>query len=144
MKPVTAEPSSAERAEEDSEFELELARAVVRARKRRCWTQKHVAEKAKLSLRTIRQVEEGNGGRLRLAGGLRLLRLLGLRMRFIPTPTPNRRDCSRKKRLIERGTKYLAGLIGRLPPRKRLQLLCTPNEFEFLFEAVRLIVEEGW
>ena len=101
---MTARPRSDEQGAEDSEFELELARAVIRERKRRHWTQQELAERVKLSPKTIRLVEEGHGGRLRLAGGLRLLRLLGLRLRFVPVVRPSRKESLRRKRLIERGT----------------------------------------
>src|SRR5690242_10287470 len=74
------------------DFEQELARLVPMQRKLRRWSQPKLAKKAKLSVGTVRWMEGGSAKRLYLRPGLRLLRLLGIRMRFVPLPgtTPRR------------------------------------------------------
>ena len=126
------------------EFQRELARLVSKQRKRRRWSQEQLAKRAELSVRTIRQVEDGFGNRLTLRAGFRLFQLLGLRLRCYAIERPTAKESAQMERLVRRGEKYLADLMKRIPPRKLQGLLCTANEFEFLFEAVRLLVGEGW
>jgi transcriptional regulator with XRE-family HTH domain len=127
-----------------SDFEKDLARLVLRERKRRGWTQEQLARKAKLSVRTVKAVENRQEGRIRFRGGLRLLGLLGLRMRFSPVESPAPENSTRLRRVLQRGEEYLTEPVRRLPPRKRRALMCTTNEVEFLLEAARLVVQEGW
>ena len=153
MKPFPGKPCSIGETSDETvrsavpdggEFQRELARLVIQQRKRRGWSQEQLAKKAKLSVATIRQVENNHGNRLRLKGGFRLFGLLGLRVRFCPVDRPTAKSDARLKRIIQRGKKHLANLVKRLPPRKLRGLMCTTNEFEFLFEAARLVVHEGW
>ena len=146
MKQLPGKPNceGTEAESDHDDFEQELARLVAEQRRKRGWTQTQLAKKANLSVRTIRWVESGSAKRLRLSAGFRLFGLLDLRLRLVPIASTNPKEIARHKRLIQRGKRYLTTLAKRLPPRKLINLMGTVNEFEFLYEAARLVVEEGW
>jgi ribosome-binding protein aMBF1 (putative translation factor) len=81
-KSIKAKPAEPAHLEHE-ELGTDISRAVTQQRKRRRWSQRHLAKRARLSVATIREVENGFGQRLKLSSGLRLFRLLGIRVKFV-------------------------------------------------------------